>query len=121
MRKHPQQFIRHFPKRDYKATNEKAYEKVLNDQYSAMTVDQVVTELSYLTDPNFMGRKTQFTALLRAHEHGTLAQLFRRSDRPKFKQMYREWLELQPYTIPPHAIQDRQITLGTPNIKSEPT
>jgi hypothetical protein len=89
-------YIKKFAKPDPRACSQQAYEQVLNDIYSAMTFEEVVVELGYLTEHGKVEMPGQFANLKRSYELKRLARFLNRHDKPKFMAMYREWKSLQP-------------------------
>ena len=84
------------PQPKSRAISQIVFEKLLDEQYSKMSLEDVIAELGYMTDRNRTELSAQKANLIRSFEHKRIGQFILRHDRPKFKAMYREWKSQQP-------------------------
>ena len=88
--------IKKFAKPVYRAVTQIAFEKVLDQKYSSMSLDDVVAELEYMTDHNRTEMSAQKANLSRSYNLKRIGRFIRKHDKPKFTAMYREWKSQQP-------------------------
>jgi hypothetical protein len=89
-------FIKKFAKPDPRAVTQIVFEKVLDEKYSMMSIDDVVAELKYMTDHNRTEMSAQKANLSKSYNLKRIGQFIRKHDKPKFMAMYREWKSQQP-------------------------
>jgi len=91
--------IKKFAKPDYRAVTQLVFEKILDQKYSNMSIDDVVAELGYLTERNRTELSAQKANLNKSYNLKKIGRFISRHDKPKFMAMYREWKSQQPIVL----------------------